>query len=176
MGRRHLSGRGRLKMRDGAISNALPLDDIPHEDMAALHRLWLRAKKDRRMPARSDFLPEDFAPMLGRIVLFDVHRNPLEFVCRLYGSQIRNVYNEDMTGRSISEFRPPDYRDLLLRDYRDMAENGEPRLHRIEVYRDYKQLHYDRLLLPLGANGETVDMVLAASVYIENLARLFETS
>lgn len=161
-------------MRSGVRSEVLPLGAVPHDDMAALYAVWLSARGSRRLPARGDFVPEDFASMIGRIVLFDVRREPLDFVCRLYGSNIRSVYNRDMTGRSLWDFQPADYRDALWRDYEEVARTGAPRLHRIAVYRDYHELKYDRLLLPLGADGETTNMILAASVYMENLAPLFE--
>ena len=161
-------------MRNGVRSEVLTLTDLVHQDMAALLSVWLGAKNGRVIPARSDFFPEDFAPMMGRIVLFDVERDPLDFICRLYGSNIRSIYNRDMTGHSLREFEPADYRDALWQDYVEVAQAAEPRLHRIVMYRNFQELNYDRLLLPLGSDGETPDMILAASVYLENLAPVFE--
>ena len=161
-------------MRNGVRSHVLTLTDVAHDDMAALLSVWRAAKNGRLIPARRDFFPEDFAPMMGRIVLFDVQHDPLDFVCRLYGSEIRGIYNRDMTGCSIKEFEPADYRDALWEDYVEVADAAEPRLHRIGMYRNFQELTYDRLLLPLGSDGETPDMILAASVYLENLAPVFD--
>ena len=45
-------------------------------DLSGLLQLWEDRRKDRMLPARADFDPQDLRKFLGRIVLFDVLETP----------------------------------------------------------------------------------------------------
>jgi hypothetical protein len=70
---------------------------VPH-DRSAWHPLvrrfyeyWLAIGPEGQLPGRQHLAPEEMVPMLSRMWMLDVHRDPLRFRYRLYGtySQLR---------------------------------------------------------------------------------------
>jgi len=132
------------------VAQRLPLDDIPDASLAHVYRLWCDRRRDRKMPAPGDMLPEEFGVALGKINLLDVLRDPLRFVFRVRGTVIASLHNSSLTGRDVREIEPAPYRDMLLEHYAEAATAGEPTLYHIKQNREAIWNEYRRLILPLG--------------------------
>ncbi|MGH6982157.1 MAG: PAS domain-containing protein, partial [Stellaceae bacterium] len=73
--------------------------DLHNPALIALYDLWAQRRRDRKFPARADFQPADLKLVLGHLSIFEVHRDPLRFRCRLHGSLTAQRLGFDMTGK-----------------------------------------------------------------------------
>ncbi len=133
--------------------------------MAAFYAYWESKRRGRPMPARADIDPIEMKPWLPGIILVSVHRDPFRLVYRLVGERSVRMRRFNPTGRTVEEGYHGNSLAEVLENYRLVIEE--------------KSLVYDWrgtpswtglvretgvLLLPLSADGETVDMVI---VYME---------
>lgn len=144
--------------------------ELPHCQDARVARLlayWSAQRGGRKLPARADLDPSDFAFILGNLVLMEVHRDPLRFRYRLHGVNLVQRDGYDMTGRWLHEHPEPQYRERIERTYDGVVANGEftHAVRDIEV--DGRVRRYESLVLPLGRDGVTVDMIMGAQVYLD---------
>ena len=72
----------------------------PFEDLVGL---WQDRRGGRRLPARADFDIEDFAPWLGRVFIARIERDPFDLRFTLWGTQLRDWWRVDYTGRTLGE-------------------------------------------------------------------------
>jgi hypothetical protein len=72
----------------------------PFEDLV---RVWQDRRRGRLLPSRHDFDIGDFAPWLGRVFIARVERDPFDLRFTLWGTQLREWWRVDYTGRTIGE-------------------------------------------------------------------------
>ncbi len=147
-----------------AMSSARQDDppDIGHPLLRRLLGMWGAKCGDRMMPRRVDFDVLELKDWLGNLMLIDVLDGAAEFRYRLYGSVLAAYYGRDLTGKLTAAI-PPEARDLVRREYAQVCAARRPMM--VERKRNVK--HSTRLvaklILPLAADGVTVDMLLVAS-------------
>lgn len=151
------------------------------DDRAGWHPLvrrfydyWLQAAPPGRLPGRQHILPTDIVPLLPRVWMLDIYRNPLRFRYRLVGTEITRSLQRELTGLWLDEAQPESVRNPLLRDrYRYIAETGKPTWRRGQTWwhRDPTHRRIENCLVPLAADGETVDKILAFSVMFDVTGR-----
>ena len=143
---------------------------MPHCQDARVARLfayWSERRGERRFPARADLDPAAFAFILGNLVLMEVHREPLRFRYRLHGVNLVQRDGYDMTGRWLHDHPEPQYRGQIERVYSQVANTGEL-VHGIrDIEVDGRIRRYESLVLPLGRDGTTVDIIMGAQVYLD---------
>jgi hypothetical protein len=118
------------------------------------------------IPARIDFSMEDLRPLMGRLAILDVIDGGEDFRFRLYGSNIANAYRGEMTGKSVRDYRPHFYAKIAP-GYRDCVARRMPVYDELEVDDQMMLYRWERLVLPLAADGTTVNMLLVASITLE---------
>ena len=121
------------------------------------------------MPARADIEPLEIPALLPSLLLVDIVRQPdapanvlPRFRVRLAGTEIVDWYGDDYTGRYLDEIDFGDQRPRILADFGECAATGAP--HRGErQFWSSRGVHIqmERLILPLGEDGETASMLLA---------------
>lgn len=153
---------------------ASPVD--PGEDLAAalrdprivrLYAYWHQRRGERAMPARADLAPTEFAYILGNLVLMEVHGEPLRFRYRLHGVNLVARDGYDMTGRWLHDHPEPEYRARIEGTYGGVARSARPAHGIRDIVVDGRPRRYETLVLPLGRDGATVDMIMGAQVYLE---------
>ncbi|HWD59108.1 MAG TPA: PAS domain-containing protein [Stellaceae bacterium] len=136
---------------------------------------WLAIAPPGVLPGRQDVAPERMAPFLSRLWLLDVYRNPLRFRCRLAGSDMVRSIGEEVTGKWLDEVHPASVSDPSSRDrFRIAVELARPTWRRGQP-RWARQPEFkitESLLLPLAADGRTVDKIIAISVTFDMNGRL----
>lgn len=147
----------------GRVSDILP--GIEDERLRRLLAYWESKRQGRRFPARADLDPLDFHYLLGWISLLEVTNNPRRFRYRLNGSLLVERFGVDMTGKYLDEFPQPEFRELLEKMWGAAVEAGGPVHEFNNRIIDRHRYEFETLRLPLAANGETVDMLLVASVH-----------
>ena len=147
------------------FDRALALSELTDSRQRTVYDYWQEKRKDRRMPARADLLPEDIGPSLGVVNLIDVTGPPWRFRFRLLGTEVVEAYGEDLTGQDAARVQPPSYAEVLLRQYAEVAEGAVPMLHELTFELVRERHSFTRLTLPLSADGERVNMLLCVSAF-----------
>ncbi|HLZ67528.1 MAG TPA: PAS domain-containing protein [Aliidongia sp.] len=138
-----------------------------HGFVAQCHDYWRRIAPPSRLPGRQHVWPGDMLPFLPHVWLLDVARAPLRFRYRLIGTAEVRVLGADLTGRWLDEVHGDTWDEPSVSDrLRFMAETGRPTWSRSPVLWGPDRSHQiiENCLLPLAADGATVDMILACSV------------
>ncbi|WP_341704776.1 PAS domain-containing protein [Ferrovibrio sp.] len=141
----------------------LPLDMMDSAGFRKLYADWLRRKRARgtRLPARDDFDPLDLKSVLPRLLLIAVQDDPPDFRYRLAGTATRELTGRELTGQSVLDLLPAQHGRLLWNNLCEMQQTLQPQYVSLSIItRTGEPLSYRVLRLPLGADGETMDMVL----------------
>ncbi len=128
---------------------------------------WRSKAPAERLPGRRDIDPLEMPDLLPRLTLIDVvwegdgEGKRLRLRCRLIGTEVVARFGRDITGLYAEEAYPEEYLAKALETYGGIIESRRPYLsrHRIPIA-DRDHAEYDRLIMPLAADGDTVDMFL----------------
>ncbi len=131
-------------------------------ELNEIHAYWLAKRGERRMPARQDIEPTEIPGLLRNVMLIDVFHDPVRFRYRLIGTNVVDATGENRTGKCFDSVDFFATNPIVREQYVAVAATGEP-VHSLEpFYRLDNGTKYEveRLLLPLSADGVTVDMLL----------------
>lgn len=145
-----------------------------------LFEYWREKRGPRKMPARADLAPGDIPEILSDLALVDVLTQAPHLRYRLVGTRQVAARGFDPTGKPVAEGHLgrdiPGMREQVLDNYRRVVATGRP------LFRDTSIAGHDNrgdillggrliarftLFLPLGADGETADMVLTYTRFEE---------
>lgn len=131
-----------------------------------LYDYWVEKSAGRDMPARCDIHPGHFARLLPNISLMDVNASDKSCKVRLAGTRLREVYEREITGLSVSDLDWGDKRDYWLAAYQRTIEEGKPTqgIVRGPVVNKEHLVQY-WLKLPLRVNEQDVGMLLCLDIY-----------
>lgn len=147
------------------------------EDRAAWNPLvlqfydyWRTIAPAGALPGRQHLVIEHIAPLWSRLFLLDVFREPLRYRYRLCGTKLVDSLGEEVTGRWLDEVHPQLVANPESRDrYRFVVETGGatwrrgPPLWTCDP--DHRML--ESCIVPLAADGRTVDKILAIVVVFD---------
>lgn len=136
---------------------------------------WLSVAPLGALPGRQHVLPEQMTPFLSRLWLLDVYRDPLRFRFRVCGSDVVRSFGQEATGKWLHEVHPasvdkPESRDrfrFVVEEARPAWRRGVPRWARQPEFKTTESL-----MLPLAADGRTVDKIIAVSIALDARGRL----
>lgn len=138
-----------------------------HPLVRRLYDYWRSIAPPGRLPGRQHVAPEDIAPLWSRMFLLDVSRNPLRYRYRLCGTGVVRSLEREVTGGWLDEVHPqliadPDARGRL----RFVVETGHPTWRRGPTIcaRDPEHRTIEGCIVPLAADGVTVDMLMGVVV------------
>jgi len=136
------------------------LGPISSPELHRLYDYWLARHHGDLLPGRKDIDPQELRFVLGNLILVDVLRDPLRFRYRLMGSNLTRPAGMELTGKFLDEHPDPTFRRIAIGHYTDVAQTARPCATRYDMVMDNRRRRYDLLLLPLAADGATVDMIL----------------
>ena len=138
-----------------------------HEDIRRLYDYWCSIAPDGRLPGRQQFEPMDIPDLLPNIWLIEVHREPLRFWRRLVGTRIEEFAGRSLTKGWVADSVDGARQSSVHKNLAEVVETGQPSWRRgkslIKFEKDFSEI--ERLFLPLASDGETVDMILAITVF-----------
>lgn len=147
----------------------MPIDGEAHEDIKSLYRYWCGMAPAGCLPGRQHFDPMEIQHVLPNVWLIDVHRDPLRFWRRLVGSRIEEFAGRSLVNGWVADGLDEDRQSVVHKNLADVVMTGQPSWRRgkpmIHHEKGYSEL--ERIYLPLAENGETVDMILAMSLFYE---------
>lgn len=156
---------------DRVASTRLPLGQLTSgalrsADFDFLYRLWLAKRGDKLAPSRAAFDPAELRAILPRLLMIDVVQDPLDFRYRLAGTMTYELHGQELTGKSITALRPPEFVATLWADLRELAETAQPQLVLLD-FTNQEGYHrvYHVLRLPLSSDGKTIDIILVLVDY-----------
>lgn len=132
-------------------------------------RYWRARCRDGRLPARRDIDPIELKALLGNILMVDVVRQAdgtPRFRYRLFGTEFIFYHGRDLTGRWLDEIANAGFRDELLALYHAVVTRREMRTLSYDYLVDGLRHRFQAVLLPLAADGSTVDIVLGCGVRV----------
>jgi hypothetical protein len=146
------------------------IEDLESEIVRQGHAYWVARKGDRVLPSRADFDPLLEIPrLIPSIILFDVLREPLDFVYRLIGSRIRAHLMRDLTGVRMSSLDYQDAGSVIWGHQAWVVEHAAPRIVRPPYVGPHKDfLFIEAVILPLGS-GTQVDKLMVFADFIRTL-------
>ncbi|MBU0725376.1 MAG: PAS domain-containing protein [Alphaproteobacteria bacterium] len=147
----------------------LPILDTSDWDprVRALYEYWRARCRPGRLPGRADIDPVDVPRLLRWMWMVDVTHDPLRFRGRLMGTEHVAAMDQDPTGKWFDEAFPNFLPSSTYTDYVSVAKGipsyrkGTPSYHI-----DKQHVVLERVMLPLAADGITVDIILAITVYL----------
>ena len=137
---------------------------------------WTRKRGARFAPSRGDIDPAEIPSILPRVMLADVVRDNtgrVDFRFRLSGTGICDVHGYNLTTLRPSELSPEPYGRLIDAHYREAVGRRSPMAHILVLNTNRKSRSYARLILPLSADGETVDMLMMVDSETQNSLQEF---
>lgn len=129
---------------------------------------WNEKRAQRMMPARADIDPMEIIPILPHVILLDVLRDPLDFRYRLIGTVTEDHMAEPYTGRRFSEISHQRAPSRIWSCCEQVVQDPRPLRSDIPYIgpkRDFTAL--EDIMMPLAADGETVDMIFVVVEYIQ---------
>lgn len=137
-----------------------------------LYRYWDSRRGGRPMPRRADIDPVDMRAWLSRLSLIEVGACGRLFRYRLVGTEIVALRGFDPTGRNVEAAWPNEDAEMVQAAYRQVAAEKAP-----VFCHPAQRRHWERdpvvgvMLLPLSADGETVDQILG---YLNDSVGVFD--
>jgi hypothetical protein len=113
------------------------------------------------MPARADIDPTEMPWMLGYVSLHDVLADG-GFRFRVDASNTSAMFGFDMTGKRVDEYPIADVRERIRAALETVVLTRRPLRSDLDYATAYEKWRYERLVLPLAADGATPDMLMSA--------------
>lgn len=114
-----------------------------------------------RLPSRAMIDPTAIPALLPHVVIHGVRRDPLDFVYRLVGTEVRRHMAEDRTGQWMSTVPGQQPPSRIWDNLAEIVATGRPILNQTPYtgpHRDFMRM--ESVQLPLAADGVIVDMIL----------------
>ncbi|HLJ20339.1 MAG TPA: PAS domain-containing protein [Stellaceae bacterium] len=160
-----------LARTNEAGARADPTLTLDEPALKALLAVWEARRKGRRMPARADFDPLDLKAHLGHLFLVDVEREPRRYRVRLVGTRITTVVQRDVTGMYLDAIYAGTLLESLAQALSWVVDERAPlRVYSRAGHPQNPVYFYEGLLLPLSADGESVNMVLGGLHFTPDIA------
>ncbi len=121
------------------------------------------------LPGRAAIDPLDFRALLGHVLLVDVLRDEAgarRYRYRLFGTEFVFYHGGDLTGRYLDEISNAEFRAELLAQYDAAVTGRQPQYMTYDYIVAAERHRFHAVLLPLAADGVTVDMVLGCGVRV----------
>lgn len=152
-------------------ADSAPLSALSHPDHVWLYDYWRAKKPEGGLPSRRDIDPTDFPKLLPRVAMIAVERGQggNEYRYRLAGTEIVTRAGRDPTGKCFADLYEGDYLATARALYDDLCETRRPHYsERVFPIGDGESyLRYDRLILPLASDRQTVDQFVLLIVVVE---------
>lgn len=118
------------------------------------------------MPSRTDIDPSAIREILPHVFLVDVHEEARDFRYRLIGTYLEDHWVSRYTGLWLSEIPEQRAPSMIFSALTKAVERRRPSCFNLP-YRGRKSIYSqsEDIMLPLSDDGETVNMILACSVF-----------
>ena len=145
----------------------LLLDEVSSDTIRDVHAYWDRLRAGRRFPAKRDIDPSAIKSALPYVLIAEVQREPLRVRYRLVGTEAAHFAGEDFTGKYLHETGWGEDAEAIALYYVHMFQTGGP-VYGVDYFTqvsDRQRKPFEWAILPLAADGETIDHCLLVEDY-----------
>jgi hypothetical protein len=158
----HRAGADRtIPIIEGAMLSELAFRaQLVIREQRELFDYWRSRAKGRQMPSRADIDPAAIPALLPGISILDAGFPP-RLIYRLAGTRLRDIFGQEVTGKSVFDLELGEKRSYWGKVYRQVIDERMPMQGAIKgpvVDRDHVVLFWMRL--PLTDDGASVNKVL----------------
>lgn len=138
-----------------------------HAKIAQFFRYWRSIHPTQGLPGRQHLDPLAIPTLLPGIWLLDVQREPFRLRYRLAGTETVEAIGVEVTGLWMDEVNPMPLQDRhYLERYRAIVDERQPSWRRGPPLLMSKRVRtIENLVVPLAADGVTVDMMAGMTVF-----------
>lgn len=132
------------------------------------YRYWEQSAPPGILPGRQHFDPLDIPDLMPWVIMFNVNRKQaaIRFQFRLVGTGVVERYGRDMTGKFFEEAYRDETLERQIKTYTEVAVTANPSSTRQKVpVADKEFVDYERLILPMASDGQTVDLLIALMAF-----------
>ena len=131
-----------------------------HQELKVLHDYWRGKKRSAKAPSPADIRPEELAPMLTYLALYDVLDG--DYRVRHWGTGLVRAYKGDCTGKLMSECDLDGINAQLREQLAGVVRECRPNVIHDQFAKETggRYLAYERIALPLSADGKVVSLIL----------------
>ncbi len=133
-----------------------------HPDLVRLLGYWRDRCGGRDFPRRADIDPLDFAYMLDRVALTEIHEDPRRYRLRVVGSWWARLVGFESTGMWLHDWPHANQRQLSIDAYEALVAARRPLISHRDGWVDERKLRYEILHLPLSEDGRRISMIVTA--------------
>jgi hypothetical protein len=140
------------------------LDDpkaIRDPRLLGLFHYWHGKCRDGTLPARRDIDPIEMRQWLGNLLLVEFPPDPMQYRIRLDGVNLVQFYNASREGKGVEAMTSEEERRIVLPQYITVLDKKQPAYYETQFVTSEGVVTSQRkLLLPLSADGQRVNMIL----------------
>ncbi len=131
-----------------------------------LHDYWTAKRGNRAFPSRADIDPLELGSrLLPHVFLIDVlpgrQSGLQDFRFRLTGTRVDEIHGQSLTGKMPHDIRTPEIAQAAENQCRRVVQRRLPSCEHVALLaQDHSFWHFERLMLPLSDDGETISMLL----------------
>lgn len=146
--------------------------NVPDDCHARIRQLvgyWVAIHPAVGLPGRQHFDPLEVPQLLPNIRLLDVIGKLPRFRIRLMGTQLREIFGEEQTGRWLDEVFTNLHGSLTHSELMRVVLCKKPRWRRGKPALDIEKnfLDMERVYLPFARDGTNVDMILTYLLFCD---------
>ncbi|NBB83533.1 MAG: PAS domain-containing protein [Alphaproteobacteria bacterium] len=142
-------------------------DRLETRQIRAAYDYWRAKCGDNGLPRRGDVDPAEIIGLLPHTLLVDVSHDPLDFSFRLVGTEVVRRYGKEFTGKRLTDLDLDGLNRQIFEEYALTVQRRTPEYFVDEyVMANGKVMHFERILMPLSDDGETVNMLFGVQIAI----------
>ena len=146
-------------MGEPAIGHPARVIVARHPRLLMLEQFWNGKRGARWAPSKNDMDPLDMAAWLGNLMIVAVLDGGEDFLCRLYGTHLVQLFSRELTGRRLSSLSGAE-RNRIQGRLRAVLRDRRPRHFRFDFRRGSRSFSVAELILPLSDDGKAVSHLL----------------
>jgi hypothetical protein len=137
------------------------VDEAVLPEFRALYRYWAQVRGDRWAPSwsefRLDYLPAEIIPWC---VVVDIHRDPLAFRYRFWGTRVSDLLGVDLTGKFSDEIPSRPYAVRARAEYTQMlARKAAMYTDKSHINDMEMEVRYQILRVPFSTDSEVENIL-----------------
>ncbi|GAB4375953.1 MAG: hypothetical protein Kow00114_39400 [Kiloniellaceae bacterium] len=153
-------------IRGRAVNGAFDPAELPDNKLRRLYDYWRARCRNGGCPSRRDIDPLDIPELLPNLFLLDVIGDAEDFVFRLAGTLVEDVFSMSLRGKSIAVIHKDAGTPVPVAQHIEVARGAGPRYREGMVLVSGRE-HWktQRLLLPLSSDGRRIDVLMGGAVF-----------
>lgn len=143
-----------------------------HQRLQRAYLYWRGLQPAPALPGRQHLDPLEIVDLLPHVTMIDVQPEPFRLRYRLVGTRYVEALGREITGQWVDEAHAR-RNDKFLERCREVAESGVPswRWGRPNLWENDTVAGVENLMMPLAADGISVDVLFMVSVFFQDDAR-----